>query len=158
MKLDNSGQAVAFTGEEVDTHVQPHNDMLVVVVGIDHVLTHQMLVDGGSSTNILPLAILGWDIRCGSLLVSFTGERVFPEGNMKLPRTLGEWKDVVTRVEEFMVVDDPLAYNAIFGRMTIHHLRVVPSTYHQTMKFPTPNRMGIVNEQQRALRSGTPLP
>ena len=34
------------------------------------------------------------------------------------------------------VLDIPLAYNIFLGRPWIHEMRVVPSTYHQCVKFP----------------------
>lgn len=39
-------------------------------------------------------------------MVGFSLERVFPKGRIELPLTLGEEKDAVTQVEEFVVVDD----------------------------------------------------
>lgn len=48
------------------------------------------------------------------------------------------------------MVDGPLAFNTIVGRPAIHHFRVVPSTYHQVIKLPTPNGMRTVDGQQRA--------
>ena len=34
------------------------------------------------------------------------------------------------------VLDIPLSYNILLGRPWIHEMRVVPSTYHQCVKFP----------------------
>lgn len=97
------------------------------------------------------LRTLRWDVtrfnRYGSLLVGFLGEQVFPKGNIELLLTLGEGKDAVTRVEEFVMVFDSMAYNSILRRQEIHHFKTVRSTYHQTMKCPTRNGMGIVDEQ-----------
>lgn len=95
------------------------------------------------------LRTLGWDVtklkRCTSSLVGFSGERVYPEGRIKLPLTLGDGKEAFTQVEEFVVIDGPLAYNTILGRLTIHHFKAVPSTYHKTMKFPISNGTGTVD-------------
>ena len=38
----------------------------------------------------------------------------------------------------FNVMDCPSAYNAILGCPWIHDMKAVPSTFHQTMKFPSP--------------------
>lgn len=112
-------------------------------------------MDGGSSTNVLPLEVLrtlGWDStkpkRCSSSLVDFSNERVYLEGSIELPLISREGQEAVTRIDEFVVVDDPSAYNAILGRSTIHYFRAVPSTYLQVMKFPTRNGMGTVVGQQ----------
>jgi hypothetical protein len=39
---------------------------------------------------------------------------------------------------DFLVVNRPSAYNVIVGRPSLNKLRVVTSTYHLMMKFPTP--------------------
>lgn len=36
----------------------------------------------------------------------------------------------------FQVLDIPLAYNIFLGRPWIHDMKVVPSMYHQCIKFP----------------------
>lgn len=38
----------------------------------------------------------------------------------------------------FEVVDGDMGYNLILGKIWIHEMKVVPSTYHQLLKFPTP--------------------
>lgn len=38
-------------------------------------------------------------------------------------------------------------YNGIIGRLTFHNLKDIPSTYHQVMKFMTPDGVVIVKEQ-----------
>ena len=37
---------------------------------------------------------------------------------------------------DFLLVDQPLAYNAIIGPLTLNALRAIVSTYHLVMKFP----------------------
>lgn len=76
---------VTFTDGEVGIQLQPHNDALVIVAGINHVATHQVLVDRGSSTNVLPLRVLRmlkWNStklkKCPSPLIGFTGEKIYP--------------------------------------------------------------------------------
>lgn len=57
------------------------------------------------------LETLRWGLyhaeRCPFLLVGFSGEKVYLEGSIELPLSLGEGKKVVTMVKEFVVVDDP---------------------------------------------------
>jgi len=45
---------------------------------------------------------------------------------------------------KILVVDRPSAYNAIFGRTDLNELKVVTSTLHLSMKFPTEERVGVV--------------
>lgn len=63
--LADPGPTVTFIDEEISTQLQPHNDALVVVAGIDHIPTHRVLVDRGSLANVHSLAVLralGWDV------------------------------------------------------------------------------------------------
>nr|XP_009596401.1 uncharacterized protein LOC104092494 [Nicotiana tomentosiformis] len=44
----------------------------------------------------------------------------------------------VMKTTLFEVVDDDMGYNIISGRPWLHEMKNVPSTYHQLLKFPTP--------------------
>ena len=50
-----------------------------------------------------------------SPLVRFTGDQLLPMGSVLLPITLGDTPTKATRMINFLVVDCPLAYNAIVG-------------------------------------------
>ena len=69
-------------------------------------------------------------------LYGFDGEMVYIEGAIQLPVTFGVHPAKVTQMVDFLLVDQPSAYNAIIGRPALNALRVVVSTYHLTMKFP----------------------
>lgn len=63
-------------------------------------------------------------------------------GDMVRPVTLfvlaGKAPYTTSNMTHFIVVKAPSSYNAILGRPTLNNLRVVTSTYHMKMKFPTP--------------------
>ena len=46
-------------------------------------------------------------------------------------------------------MDAPLAYNILLGRPSLNAIRVIPSTYHMIIKFPTANGVGMVRGDQR---------
>lgn len=48
----------------------------------------------------------------------------------------------------FLVVDTLDVYNAIIVKLTLNALRVVTSTYHLALKFPTPVEIGVVQGNQ----------
>ena len=47
-----------------------------------------------------------------------------------------------------MVVDCSSAYNAILGRLTLNSWKVITSTYHLMIKFPTEYGVGEVQGDQ----------
>jgi hypothetical protein len=53
---------------------------------------------------------------------------------------------------KFLVINCPSAYNAILGRPTLNALRVVLSTLHIAMKFPS-DRDDIVTVRGKGLKS-----
>ncbi|KAF5465146.1 hypothetical protein F2P56_015177 [Juglans regia] len=80
------------------------------------------------------------------LLKGFIGDVFQPIGGITLSilvgKTLGEWQ------LPWFVVKVPSSYNAILGRPTLNHLRVVTSTFHLKMKFPTPTGVGEIRSKQ----------
>jgi hypothetical protein len=50
----------------------------------------------------------------------------------------------VTITVDFLLVNCPLAYNAIIGRQILNKLKAILSTYHLKMKYLTDNRNGEV--------------
>lgn len=60
-----------------------------------------------------------------------------PKDIIELLLTFGEEPRVVTKMANFLVVDCASTYNEILGRPTLHELKAIPSTYHQSMKFLT---------------------
>ena len=84
----------------------------------------------------------------GSLLVSFSGDRVYPKDIISLQITAKTYLAQVMRMVDFLIVDRPSSYNVILGRPTLNHLKVVTSTYCLKVKFLTPNGIGeIIGDQ-----------
>ena len=106
------------------------------------------MIDTGSSADVLyldafwKLGLIKESLKpiC-SVLMRFTGDSVSPSGTVTLPLTLGASPRTKTVMSTFLVVDLPAAYNAI---PTLNKIRAVVSTYHQTVKFPTPAGTGEV--------------
>ena len=134
---------------------QPHNDPLVIMLNIEGFNTKRILVDNGSSADIIYLPAfqqLKLDPRrlCpfDSPLVSFSGDRVYPKGIVTLTVTVGAYPVQLTRQLDFIVVDYPSSYNVIIGRPTLNKWKVTTSTYCLKVKFPTDNGIGEVKEDQ----------
>nr|XP_018677422.1 PREDICTED: uncharacterized protein LOC108952025 [Musa acuminata subsp. malaccensis] len=125
-----------------------HDDALVISDRVANAQVRRIMVDTGSSADILyfdafqklGLARESLSPMC-STLTGFTGDSISPLGAVTLPLTLGTPSRSKTVMTTFLVVDLPTAYNAILGRPTLNKVRVVVSTYYQTIKFPT--RAGV---------------
>ncbi|VVB11381.1 unnamed protein product [Arabis nemorensis] len=101
----------------------------------------RVLIDNGSSTNILYLDAykeLGLDeaglTRKSTPLVGFSGEVKQCMGEIMLP----VYAEGINKQTKFLIVGCASGYNAIMGRSWIPDMGGVPSTLHQTTKFPTP--------------------
>ena len=77
---------------------QPHNDPLVIMLNIEGFNTKRILVDNGSSADIIYLPAfqqLRLDPRrlhpFDSPLVNFNGDRIYPKGIVTLTVTVGTY-------------------------------------------------------------------
>ena len=87
-----------------------------------------------------------------SPLVGFGGMKVQPVGTIMLLMVVGTHPQQVTRNVNFLVVDCSSSYNAIIRRPTLNSWKVVTSTYHLSVKFPTEYGEGEVQGDQLAAR------
>ncbi|XP_030942934.1 uncharacterized protein LOC115967916 [Quercus lobata] len=83
-----------------------------------------------------------------SPLVGFDGKVVIPEEQISLPVIIGG-KEVAVR---FIIVSSFSPYTAILGRQWIHSMRVVPSTLHVKIKFPTEQGVTVIRGDQQVAR------
>uniref|UniRef100_A0A2N9F1K7 Uncharacterized protein n=1 Tax=Fagus sylvatica TaxID=28930 RepID=A0A2N9F1K7_FAGSY len=157
VRLDD--QIISFSEEDARGTHQPHDDALVITVNIAGFTTRRVMVDNGSSADILYLpAYQQMQLDKDKLrpmdapLVGFTGDKVCPVGIVTLPITVGTHPKTVSKTVDFLVVNCPSAYNAIIGQPTLNRLRAVTSTYHLLLKFPTEHGIGEVRGDQIAAR------
>ncbi|XP_010677957.1 uncharacterized protein LOC104893540 [Beta vulgaris subsp. vulgaris] len=129
---------ISFDEEDGDEEVDRH-DGLVVSLTISNCLMMRVLIEIGSLANIMlknALESMGLQevdiIKKANALYGFRGEPTRTLGEITLP-TYAKGVNLQTR---FSVVDCPSTYNIIMGTPWIHKMEVVPSTYHQTIKFP----------------------
>ncbi|RWW58154.1 hypothetical protein BHE74_00035011 [Ensete ventricosum] len=127
---------------------QSHDDVLVISTRMTNAYVKRVMIDTGSSTNILyfdafqRLGLTDRDLAAlTSTLTGFTGDSVSPLGVTTIPVTFGGEPKSKTLMVSFIVVKLLSTYNAIIGRPTLNRLRVVVSTYHRILKFPT--RAGV---------------
>ena len=134
---------------------QPHNDPLVIMLNIEGFNTKRILVDNGSSADIIYLPAfqqLKLDPKrlrpFESPLVSFSGDRVYPKGIVTLTVTMGAQPKQLTCQLDFLVVDCPSSYNVIIGKPTLNRWKAATSTYYLKVKFPMDNGVSEVRGDQ----------
>ena len=150
---------IGFSEEDVRCLHHPHDDALVVSVRVGDYNMHWMLVDNGSSVDILYYpAFQQMEIDRARLiptnapLVGFGGIRVLPLGAITLSVTVGDYPKQITKDVTFLVVDCSSAYNGILGRPTLNLWKVATSTYHLMIKFPTEYGIGELRGDQVSAR------
>lgn len=118
-----------------------HHNSLVLSLQIGYCRVAKVLIDNGSTTNILTLhafKAIGLEFvdisRKATTLVGFCGETRETIGTV----SLHVYAKGINLQVKFEVVNALFAYNAILGTLWIHDMRAVPSPLHQVVKFPTP--------------------
>ncbi|XP_070046407.1 uncharacterized protein [Nicotiana tomentosiformis] len=102
-------------------------DTLIISLNILDFKIKRVLVDPGTGFNLTS--------------VITQGEILFPT-----------YVEGVTKTTMFEVVDGDMGYNVILGRSWIHEMKVVPSTYHQLLNFPTPEGIKKIKGDQLVAR------
>ena len=118
--------------------ITPHYVALVLTVCINIFDVHRVLIDLGSAAYLLHLPALK-QMRVpidhlysvGRVLSGFNGATTLSIGDVTFSVKAG----LVTQQVLFSVVEDLRPYNAILGRAWLHAMKVIPSTYHQTISF-----------------------
>ncbi|KAL5564268.1 hypothetical protein UlMin_027432 [Ulmus minor] len=154
-----SNESIIFTEEEASGLWHPHKDAIVVALRIASRKVYKILIDNGSSTNILfrsklnRMNLVGEKFEPVKLaLYGITGDSIHSEGVLSLPVELGTHPCQHIQFVEFVLVDCPSSYNAIIGRPTLNAIRAVTSTYHLLVKFQTVGGIGILKGDQQASR------
>ena len=144
-------QEITFTDEDAERVHHPHDNAIVITLIIVDYTTRRVLVDNGSSANILYYPAfqqmrLGRDQLClvNLPLVGFDGMKVQPVGTITLPVMEGAYPQQVAKDVNFLVVDCSSSYNAIIGRPTLNSWKAITSTYHLSVKFPMEHEVGQV--------------
>ncbi|GKB54851.1 reverse transcriptase domain-containing protein [Tanacetum coccineum] len=105
---------------------------------------HRVYVDGGASSEVLYehcFVKLRKEIRdqmvpATTHLIGFSGETIWPLGQIALLVKIGDEVHSTSAWMNFMVIRSPSQHNAIIGRPGIRKIRAVPSTAHGMLKFP----------------------
>ncbi|XP_073112137.1 uncharacterized protein [Elaeis guineensis] len=137
MKRSRLHDVIIFSKEDARRIQTFHDDAVVVLATIANYDVKRLLIDNGSSTDVLFYSIfsrmkLSIDRlrKISTLLVNFTGDAVTVEGEITLPVIAGIEPQQSTIFITFTVVRVPSAYNVILERSGLNILRAIVSTYH----------------------------
>ncbi|XP_010684449.1 uncharacterized protein LOC104899008 [Beta vulgaris subsp. vulgaris] len=120
----------------------PHDDPLVVEMKIANLRVRRILIDIGSSTDIISadyLSRLKFDesnlVPVNHPIIGFGGGVIHPMGTVTLPVRVGDKEAARMLFVKFLVVRDLTANNVILGRPTLNHIKAVIVTHLMLMKF-----------------------
>jgi len=137
---------ITLTDDDFHDLDHQQDNPMVITVEIENYAVKKVLIDQGSSVDILywatyqklqlpDTAMVPYDepIYC------FSGEQVFTRGYIDLHTVFRDGAQTKTVPIRFLIVDAPTSYNVLLGRPSLNTLGAVVSTPHLAMKFPSPS-------------------
>ncbi|XP_059654633.1 uncharacterized protein LOC132301392 [Cornus florida] len=124
---------IGFGNGDLSRVQLPYEDLLIISLLVANCIIKRVLIDPGSSANIITKAVFkqleipSSSIRpTSSPLMGFDGTKVDPLGVIDLSVTAAK----KTLKENFILTEIHPSYNLIMGRVWIHRMNGVPSTLH----------------------------
>ncbi|GAV78231.1 hypothetical protein CFOL_v3_21699, partial [Cephalotus follicularis] len=134
LKTGGDEEVITFSKADYEGVRLSHDDPVVVTLLVELFIMKRILIDNGSSADIL-------------YKHAFDQLRI-PADQLKPVKT-----PLVGFTEmTFLVIDTPSPYNAIVGRPGLNLLEAIVSTRHLVVKFPTRFGVGEVRGDQQAAR------
>ncbi|GJW34223.1 reverse transcriptase domain-containing protein [Tanacetum coccineum] len=117
---------------------------MIIEVEMGGHFVHRVYINGGAPSEVLYehcFIKLRKEIRdqmvpATTHLIGFSGETIWPLGQIVLLVKIGDEVHSTSAWMNFMVIRSPSQHNAIIGRPGIRKIRAVPSTAHGMLKFP----------------------
>ena len=154
-KLPRLDTTITFLDADLEGCYHPHDDPLVIRVVLANKTVHRVLIDNGSSTDIIFVSAfdkmgIGREKLepVNAHLRGFSGERVLPLVSVQLVLTLGDPPCQATTMTKFLIVKAPSTYNMLLGRPSLNAIAVILSAYHMVVKFLTENGVGKARGDQ----------
>ncbi|GKV31333.1 hypothetical protein SLEP1_g40029 [Rubroshorea leprosula] len=140
--------------------MMPHAHPFVATIHIGNHNVNKVFIDTGSSPDILYWSCFQkMQLNPSSLqkyeepIYGFDNQPVPVEGVITLPIYVGSEPRFRMASVNFLVVKMELAFNTILGRATMCELKAVVSQLHLCMKFPTPQGVGVLKENQKMVKA-----
>ncbi|XP_014499024.1 uncharacterized protein LOC106760107 [Vigna radiata var. radiata] len=135
---------ITFTDRDFHAPDPEQDDPMVITARIAEYDVSKVLIDQGSSVNILywttfqKMALAEEAITpFHEQIVGFAGERVDTRGYLDLRTRLGTGDQSKKICVRFLLVEANTSYNAILGRPCLNAFGAIVSTPHLAMKFPS---------------------
>ena len=158
-KLPRLDTSITFSYSDLEGCQHPHDDPLVVRAVVANKTVHRVLIDNGSSADIIFASAfdkMGIGMEklepVNTHLRGLSRKKVLPLGSIQLVLTLGDPPCQAMTTARFLIVDAPSAYNMLLGRPSLNAIKSIPSAYHMMIKFPTVSGVGMVRGDQRVAR------
>jgi len=133
-----------FTKADLQDVIPHDNDPVVISLVTAGRTVHRVLVDQGSSADVMfwttfnKLQLSTDQLRpYTECLYGFAGDQVEVCGHIELRTTLTDGTTSRTTNIKYVVVNAALAYNILLGRPTLNRIGAVASTRHMKMKLPS---------------------
>ena len=143
-KLPRLNTAITFSDSDLEGCQHPHDDPLVIRAVVANKTSHRVLVDNGSSVDIIFASAfdkmgIGREKMepVSTHLRGFSRETVLPLGSIQLVLTLGDPPCQGIMAVKFLIVDAPSSYNIFLGTPSLNAIKAIPFAYHMMIKFPT---------------------
>ncbi|XP_016192779.1 uncharacterized protein LOC107633689 [Arachis ipaensis] len=157
--VPTSAAHISFNTDDFKSQTPNLDDPVVISVHMGELTVKKVLLDPGSSADILfysTLKKMQLSDKAlqpsGGELAGFSGERAPISGYVWL-RTLGEFPNSKTLDIQFLVVDCVSPYNIILGRPSLNSFGVIVSTIHLCVKFPVQdNTVATVHADHKEAR------
>ncbi|XP_014521801.1 uncharacterized protein LOC106778353 [Vigna radiata var. radiata] len=155
---------ITFSDEDFHAPDPEQDDLMVITVEIARYGVSKVLVDQGSSVNILYWKtfrqmeisddlIVPYDEQLGG----FAGERVDTKGYLDLWTRLGAGREGEEKRVRYLLVDANTSYNVLLGRLCLNSFGAIVSTPHLAMKYPTSRgTICTIRANQKVARSVMP--
>ena len=134
---------IVFSAKDFEGVVPHDDDPMVITLQILNWNIKRVLIDTGSSADILTYEAFD---RMGlseeqlqpfqGTLSGFTGERVHVRGYITLKSIFGAGKQAKVIKIRYLVVNAPNSYNIVIGRPSFNQLGALLSTKSLVMKYP----------------------
>jgi len=152
---------LVFTKADLRDVVPHDNDLVVISVVTAGRKVHRVLVDQGSSADVMFWSTFNKLQLSPDLLRPYTGclygftrDQVEVRGYLELSTTFTDGTASRTESIRYLVVNADSAYNILLGRPALKSLRAVASTRHMKMKLPDLSGKVIVikSDQEEAIK------